>query len=113
MARISQSLVILASAVCVDYLCGFAATGFILDRAANPVRPPPCCGCYGRKMAAEDNEKIELGWKFHPGKIHGDMAEPPEVSSRHADKEDYAFLCYVVDRLTSRFPAYFLRYVRS
>ena len=36
MSRNAQSLVILASAVCSDYLCDFAATGFILDPSGAP-----------------------------------------------------------------------------
>ena len=108
MARKPPSLVILASGVCSDYLCDFAATGFVLDPAGDPGPGGAYCDRCGRKIAAEYCEKIEPGWSYQPGKIHGDLAERPpaapeplEVSSRPADKDDCAFLSYVVDRLTT------------
>ena len=108
MALKSRSFVILASEVCSDYLCDFAATGFVLDPAGDP--GPGCVYCErcGRKMVAEYCQKIEPGWTFHPGKIHGDLAErppaapePPELSASPSEKDDCSFLSYVVDRLTS------------
>ena len=58
--------------------------------------------------AVRSIQREDQVWKCHPGKIHGDLAErpptapqPPEVSSRLADKEDCAVLSYVVDRLIS------------
>ena len=94
--------------MCSDYLCDFAATGFVLDPAGDP--GPGCVYCErcGRKMVAEYCQKIEPGWTFHPGKIHGDLAErppaapePPELSASPAEKDDCSFLSYVVDRLTA------------
>ena len=108
MARNPQYLVILASAVCSDYLCDFAATGFVLNPAGDPGPGSAYCERCGRKIVAEYCEKIEPGWRFQPGKIHGDLAvrpeatpEPPEPPSRPVGKDDCAFVSYVVDRLTS------------
>ena len=72
MNRKSYSFVILASERCSDYLCDFAATGFVLDPAGNSGAGIYCERC-GRKMVAEYCEKVEPGWTFHPGKIHGDL----------------------------------------
>ena len=108
MALKSPSFVILASEVCSDDLCDFAATGFVLDPAGDAVPGSVYCERCGRKMVAEYCEKVEPGWTFHPGKIHGDRSErppaapePPELSASPAEKDDCSFLSYVVDRLTS------------
>ena len=105
--RKSYSFVILASERCSDYLCDFAATGFVLDPAGNSGAGIYCERC-GRKMVAEYCEKVEPGWTFHPGKIHGDLAErppaapePPESSASSPEQDDCSFLSYVEDRLTS------------
>ena len=104
--RKKQSLVILAPEVCSDYLCDFAATGFVLDPSGDPVPGGAYRERCGRKMVAEYCEKVEPGWTFHPGKIHGDLAErppaapePPEPSARSPEQEDCSFLSYVVARL--------------
>ena len=76
MALKTPSFVILASETCSDDLCDFAATGFVLDPAGNSGAGIYCERC-GRKMVAEYCEKVEPGWRFHPGKIHGDLAERP------------------------------------
>ena len=108
MAPKRHSFIILASAACSEYLCDFAATGFLLDPSGEPGPAGAYCDRCGRKIAAEYSEKIEPGWTFRPGKIHGDLAarppaapEPPEASSQPAEKDDCAFLSYVLDRLTS------------
>ena len=108
MALKTPSFVILASEACSDDLCDFAATGFVLDPSGDPVPGSAYCDRCGRKMAAEYSEKVEPGWTFHPGKIHGDQAarppaapEPPEPSPGEPEKDDCSFLSYVVDRLTS------------
>ena len=75
-------MVILASAVCNDYLCDFAATGFVLDPAGDPGPCGPYCDRCGRKMAAEYCEKIEPGWTFQLGKIYGELAERPPAVPR-------------------------------
>lgn len=108
MARKSHSFVILASAVCSEYLCDYAATGFLLDPTGDPGPAGAYCDRCGPKMAAEYSEKIEPGWTFRPGKIHGEQAArppaapgPPEAPRLAPEKDDCAFLSYVVDRLTS------------
>ena len=108
MALKSPSFVILASETCSDDLCDFAATGFVLDPAGDAVPGSVYCERCGRKMVAEYCEKVEPGWTFHRGKIHGDRSErppaapePPELSASPAEKDDCSFLSYVVDRLTS------------
>ena len=105
--RKKQSLVILASEVCSDYLCDFAATGFVLDPSGDSVPGSVYCERCGRKMVAEYCEKVEPGWTFHPGEIHGDLAqrppaapEPLEPSASSPEQEDCSFLTYVIDRLT-------------
>ena len=108
MALKSPSFVILASEVCSDYLCDFAATGFVLDPSGDSVPGGVYCERCGRKMVAEYCEKVEPGWTFHPGKIHGDLAqrppaapEPPEASASPPEQDDCSFLSHVVAILTS------------
>ena len=81
--------------MCSDYLCDFAATGFVLGAVGDPGSGGAYCERCGRKMIAEHCKKIEPGWRFQPGKIDGDLASLP------VGKDDCAFLSYVVDRLTS------------
>ena len=111
MAVKSPSFVILASARCSEYLCDFAATGFVLDPSGDSVPGGVYCERCGRKMVAEYCEKVEPGWTFHPGKIHGTLAErppappaPPAASTtaREEEKDDCSFLDHVEAILTSR-----------
>ena len=78
MSRNAQSLVILASAVCSDYLCDFAATGFILDPGGDPAAPHsllwvlrPKDGC---RIQREDQAWLEVSpWK-DPRRLGGASA---------------------------------------
>ena len=106
--RKSPSFVILASAVCSDYLCDFAATGFVLDPTGDPGPYSPYCDRCGQRMVAEYRQKIDPGWSFRPGEIDGDLAQrppiapgAPESSGKPPEKDNCSFLSYVVDRLTS------------
>ena len=110
--RKSYSFVILASERCSDYLCDFAATGFVLDPSGDSVPGSVYCERCGRKMVAEYCEKVEPGWTFHPGKIHGDLrARPPappeapataSTTARAGEKDDCSFLDHVEAVLTSQ-----------
>ena len=111
MALKTPSFVILASARCSEYLCDFAATGFILDPSGKPTPGGPCCELCGRKIVAEYCEKVEPGWTFRPGKIQGDLRErppappgPPAASTtaKVGEKDDCSFLDHVEAILTSR-----------
>ena len=112
MALKTPSFVILASETCSEDLCDFAATGFVLDPSSDSVPGSVYCERCGRKMVAEYCEKVEPGWTFHPGRIHGDLAqrpsaappEPPEASTtaKVGEKDDCSFLDHVEAILTSR-----------
>ncbi len=111
MALKTPSFVILASARCSEYLCDFAATGFILDPSGKPTPGGPCCELCGLKIVSEYCEKIEPGWTFRPGKIQGDLRErppappaPPAASTtgKVGEKDDCSFLDHVEAILTSR-----------
>ena len=107
MALKTPSFVILASETCSEDLCDFAATGFVLDPSGDSVPGSVYCERCGRKMVAEYCEKVEPGWTFHPGRIHGDLAqrpsaapERPEPSASSPEQDECSFLTYVIDRLT-------------
>ena len=111
MALKTPSFVILASETCSDDLCDFAATGFVLDPSGDSVPGGVYCERCGRKMVAEYCEKVEPGWTFRPGKIHGDLRErppappaPPAASTtaKVGEKDDCSFLDHVEAILTSR-----------
>ena len=105
-------LTILASEVCSEYLCDFAADGFVLDPEGNGVSAGVYCERCGRQMVSEYNQKVSPGWKFQPGQILGDPTERgpsaprfPEAKRIRPNQEPEkpcSFLSYVVDRLTSQ-----------
>ena len=103
-------LTILALQVCSDDLCQYAATGFVLDPAGDPGPTGPYCDRCGRKIVSGYCRVISPGWTFRPGRIHGDLSSRPPAaplapkdSSRRnaAAKDDYSFVSYVYERLTS------------
>ena len=105
-----QSLVILSQEACCEYLCDFAAVGFIVDPEGNLVPGGAYCEQCAQKIVAEYKQKVSPKWRFQGGDIVGDAAartpsppSPPvvKVSSKNAAAaEDCSFLSYVVDRLT-------------
>ena len=95
---------ILASEVCSDYLCDYAATGFVLDPSGDAGPSGPYCDRCGRKIVSEYCRVVS------PGRIHGDLSSrppaaplPPKAPSRRnaAAKDDGSFVAYVYQRLTS------------
>ena len=108
----TMRLTILASEVCSEYLCDFAADGFVLDPEGNGVSAGVYCERCGRQMVSEYNQKVSPGWKFQPGQILGDPTERGPTPSRHPEEKwippnqgpekPCSFLSYVVDRLTSQ-----------
>ena len=107
----SPSFAILASEVCSEYLCDFAADGFVLDPEGNGVSAEVYCERCGRQMVSEYNQKVSPGWKFQPGQILGDPTERRPSAPRYPEakrippnqepEKPCSFLSYVVDRLTS------------
>ena len=105
-------LTILASEVCSEYLCDFAADGFVLDPEGNGVSAGVYCERCGRQMVSEYNQKVSPGWKFQPGQILGDPTERRPSAPRYPGakrtrpnqepEKPCSFLSYVVDRLTSQ-----------
>ena len=108
----SMRLTILASEVCSEYLCDFAADGFVLDPESNGVSAGAYCVRCGRQMVSEYNQKVSPGWKFQPGQILGDPTERrpsapwyPEakrIPPNQEPEKTCSFLSYVVGRLTSQ-----------
>ena len=108
----TMRLTILASEVCSEYLCDFAADGFVLDPEGNGVSAGVYCERCGRQMVSEYNQKVSPGWKFQPGQILGDPTERGPTAPRYPEakrippnqepEKPCSFLSYVVDRLTSQ-----------
>ena len=106
-----QSFVILAAHRCSEYLCDFAADGFVLDPEGNGIPGGVYCERCARKIVEEYNEKVSPGWVFQPGTILGGLSErppaaprPPEgkpVRPKSESEQDWSFHDHVEDILTS------------
>ena len=105
-------LTILASEVCSEYLCDFAADGFVLDPGRQWSISRSVLRAVRRQMVSEYNQKVSPGWKFQPGQILGDPTERRPSAPRYPEakrtrpnlepEKPCSFLSYVVDRLTSQ-----------
>ena len=101
---------ILASEVCSDDLCDYAATSFVLDPSGDAGPTGPYCDRCGRKIVKEYCRVVSPGWTFRPGRIHGDLSSRPPAAplpprplprEKAAAQDDDSFVSYVYERLTS------------